>query len=75
MTIDQAAAQPAGLVCHVGNGDRFVCHSLSDRGPPGECVFICALPFASARVCGGARWPRRVIHYSLSRKQISLAST
>lgn len=45
MTIDQAAAQPAGTVCHVGNGDRFVCHSLSDCRPPGErayvCVFIC----------------------------------
>lgn len=49
MTIDQAAAQPARLVCHVGNGDRFVCHCLSDCRPPGEwtCVFV----FSFVRRC------------------------
>ncbi len=54
MTIDQAAAQPAGPVCHVGNGDRFVCHCLSDCRPPGEWTYVfvfCALPFACVCVC------------------------
>lgn len=55
MTIDQAAAQPVGLVCHAVSGDRFVCHSLSDCGPPGEwtcvCVFIHVLLFVCVHVC------------------------
>lgn len=53
MTIDQA--QPAGMACRVGNGDRFVCHSLSDCRPPGErayvCVFICVFCLCAC-VCG-----------------------
>lgn len=53
MTIDQAAAQPAGMVSHVGNGDRFVCHSLSDCRPPGEwtCVFVFSFVCCRLHVC------------------------
>ena len=53
MTIDQAAAQPASLVCHVGNRDRFVCHCLSDCRPPGEwtCMFVFSFVCYCSRVC------------------------
>lgn len=71
MTIDQAAAQPASPVSHVGNGDRFVCNCLSDCRPPGEwtCVFVFSFVCYCLHV-----WPHWVIHYSLSKKPISFTS-
>lgn len=55
MTIDQAAAQPASVGCHVGNRDRFVCHCLSDCRPPGEWTraFVFSFVCYYLRVCVG----------------------
>lgn len=53
MTIDQAAAQPASVGCHVGNRDRFVCHCLSDCRLPGEWTraFVFSFVCYYLRVC------------------------
>lgn len=32
-------------VCHVGNGDRFVCHCLSFCRPPGERTYVFVFSF------------------------------
>ena len=38
-------------VCHVGNGDRFVCHCLSDCRPPGERTYVFVFAFVCCCSC------------------------
>lgn len=47
LLIRQLLSQP---VCHVGNGDRFVCHCLSDCRPPREWTYVFVFSFVCRRL-------------------------
>lgn len=61
MSIDQ--------VCHEGNGDRFVCHCLSDCRPPGDWTYVFVFSFVCCclhvRVCVCVRCTLASLGYPL----------